>query len=174
MKKILEDQKEHIVQSGDLVGQSIADLRTMTRSFYPDVDLLKEDGFIKAITSVVKMLAFKGPFKINSNGNLNEIADGLKLFLFNILEELLLAISKNSSTLKSINVSYTQERITTEIRYNGEPINLHIIEKNTSVNKGLTIQERMELVSGNITEKTSKNTSHSFILNIPTHGSLYE
>ena len=43
-EKNIEDQKEHIVQSGDLVGQSIADLRTMTRSFYPDVDLLKKYG----------------------------------------------------------------------------------------------------------------------------------
>src|SRR5437868_1494947 len=41
---------------GNLVGQSIRDLRVMCKSFYPDAEILSDQGFVEALRDTARIL----------------------------------------------------------------------------------------------------------------------
>src|SRR5215210_9587793 len=57
------DINEKIDTSGNLIGQSIRDLRVMCRNFYPDLELLKEEGLVEGAENCIRIL-FPGIFPV--------------------------------------------------------------------------------------------------------------
>src|ERR671926_1311362 len=57
---MLDSDKKAAIASiespGNLVGQSIRDLRVMCKSFYPDADIINENGFVEALRDTITIL----------------------------------------------------------------------------------------------------------------------
>jgi hypothetical protein len=164
---------EHISKCGDLVAQSIRDLRSMCRSFYPDVDILKNGGFIEGLETTLNLLELSDGSLIKITGIRKDISDELKLFVFKIILDLLTLIKKTEGKYKSIIVSYTKNEILYALTYSGEEIDLN----NSGVNEqddNLTINDRAKLIEANICCRKNKTGLNRIILKVPLKISLYE
>src|SRR5215210_5391616 len=83
------DINEKIDTSGILIGQSIRDLRVMCKSFYPDADLLKEEGLVEGLDNSIRIL-FPGILPvIEVKGVRKDIEPDLKLIIFKTVLQLL-------------------------------------------------------------------------------------
>jgi hypothetical protein len=170
----LGHKTEDIVQSGDLVGQSIRDLRSMCRSFYPDVDILKNGGFIEGLESTLKILNLSDKETIKLKGTRKDIPEGLRLIAFKMMQDILIAIKKIEGKYKSMVVSYREETIDVTISYTGELIDLN--RKNTIniEDVAFSLLDTAQLIEGNISTRKSKAGTISLTLQVPLKISLYE
>jgi hypothetical protein len=163
---------EEITQSGDLVGQSIKDLRSMCRSFYPDHDLLKENGFIEGLESTLRILDLSSKPSIKIKGILKETSDEAKLIVFKMLLNILIEIKETGGTYKSIVVSYEDEVTKFTIRYNGEPIDINVKSAVSDDDTISSLTETADFINGGIYAKKSKTGINSIILQAPLKISL--
>lgn len=156
-----------IVQSGNLVAQSIRDLRSMCRSFYPDNDLLKEHGFKEGIELTLKVLELSNKPAIKIKGDHGSMPDQLKFIAFKILLKVLISIAEIGGTYKNLAISYTEENFTLNAQYNGKMINWRKKNIDSKPGDGLTIQALVEIAEGQINTKQSKGGINSIIFKLP-------
>jgi hypothetical protein len=170
----LGHKTEDIVQSGDLVGQSIRDLRSMCRSFYPDVDLLKNGGFIEGLESTLKILDLTNKQTIKVKGTPKDMAEGLKLITFKMMQDILIAIQKIEGHYKSMVVSYGEKTVSFTTRYTGELIDINRKNSFSAEDLSLSLTDTAHLIDGNISTRKGKAGTPSLTLQVPLKISLYE
>jgi nitrate/nitrite-specific signal transduction histidine kinase len=156
---------------GNLVGQSIRDLRIMCKSFYPDAEILNEDGFVEALRDTVKILYQSEEPAITTNGLQKEIQPELKLIVFKMIQEILTLIQESGGTFISLAIDYLEYDVKITVLYNGEAIPLD--KEAINDNSGLVLQERAKLIKGKLNLTCQKDGSTQIQLSYPLN-SLYE
>lgn len=144
------DGDVNIHSSGTLVGQSIKDLRAMSKSFYPDTDILQEQGFIEGCKSSIRILFKDDKPLVKIKGHLVEIEPNLKLVLFRIVQEILIAIKEFKERFISMAITHTSH--TVQFAFNYE---VHNSIKTNEINGGeheqeLSFLERLKLINASI------------------------
>jgi signal transduction histidine kinase len=157
--------REEVSSSGELVGQTIRDLRSMCRSFYPDLDILKENGFIDAIKATLDILFPNTPINIEVKGVPEKVSQGLRLIVFKMLQEILISIDELKGLLNKLVISISKVEATFVVEYKGEPINFNNKNNDQAVNPASSLTERLELIGGSFSIKNDpENTSIQFIV----------
>lgn len=134
--------------TGQLVGQSIRDLRSMCRNFYPDLDILKEDGYSEAFQHTLGILFRNAEPVLEIKGVRKDIQPGLKLVIFRMMHEILILIKENCVRFISISICYTSNKVKFVFSYVGETIALNDEISTKSLDTELTLQQRAQLVDG--------------------------
>src|SRR5437763_9259831 len=140
---------------GNLVGQSIRDLRVMCKSFYPDAEILNDEGFVEALRDTVKILYQSEDPAITVNGIQKEIQPELKLVVFKMIQEILTLVNETGGSFISLDLDYLENEVKTTVIYKGEIIPLD--EKTTTDNIDLPLQERAELIKGKLNLNKQKD-----------------
>ena len=150
-------KKEKIDSSGEMVGKTIRDLRSMCQLFYPEADLVTGAGFNRALEQEIKILYPRAKYCIDEKCIVPEtIAEEKGLVLFGILLEIFTLIGKqqngmvNTATLK-----YNSKEIHITIDYKGQAIERKKAVSPAS-NFDLTIFERTELIKGYLEIKNTR------------------
>jgi len=149
-------KKEKIDSSGELVGKTIRDLRSMCQLFYPEADLISGAGLARAIEQEIKTLSPQAEYHIGEKCIIPEtIAEEKGLVLFWIILEILTLISKEQNGIvNSAMVKYSSNEVYITIEYKGEIIK----RKKAAVpasNFDLTIFERAALIKGYLEIKSA-------------------
>lgn len=139
---------------GHLVGQSIRDLRVMCKSFYPDADILNEEGFVEVFRDTIKILFEYDRPVIQIKGTQKEIQSEMKLVVFKMIQEILILIKESEGIFTSLTIAYLEEEVKISINYNGEAIPF-ANQTNSSID--LTLQERAGLIRGKLSLAGSRN-----------------
>jgi nitrate/nitrite-specific signal transduction histidine kinase len=150
---------------GNLVGQSIRDLRVMCKSFYPDAEILNEEGFVEALRDTVKILYQYEDSAITVDGVQKEIQPELKLVVFKMIQEILTLVKETGGSFISLDISYLEFDVKITVLYNGEIIPLD--KKAINNNTGLALQERAELIKGKLNLAEQKDGSIQIQLSYP-------
>jgi two-component system NarL family sensor kinase len=149
-------KKDKIDSSGELVGKTIQDLRSMCQLFYPEEDIISSAGFNKAIEHEIKTLypaaTFSGGEEIAFSARLQHER---ALLLFGILLEIFTLIqAMPNGQLCSVLIEYTKQKINITIEYKGEALNKN--KNNKALNPAdLSVFERAELMGGNLQIKNA-------------------
>jgi len=138
-----------IESPGNLVGQSIRDLRVMCKSFYPDADILNEGGFIDALGNTVRILYQYTDPSLKIKGIQKEIQPELKLLVFKIIQEILTLIKESEGKFERLTITYTDEEVKFSILYNGTAIPFDNNTSDDDIN--LTIEQKVQLINGKLT-----------------------
>ena len=167
-KKVVIESKE---SPGHLVGQSIRDLRVMCKSFYPDADILEEEGFAEALRDTVKILyQYEAP-AITIKGTEREAQPELKLVVFKMIQEILTLIKETGGTFISLAIAYLDYEDKITVIYKGEAIPL---DKKTGGDYiDLTLEGRAELIKGKLKLTKHKDGLTQIHLSYPLN-SIYE
>lgn len=133
VRVMLARQCGPVEPASELVGQSIRELREMCRDFYPDAEILKENGFAEGIRAIIKIIFPGTPLIIDT---VEEIQPERKWIVFNIILELLNRIKETNGELTGVKIHFTQRHIDLIITYKGVAIPLE------------AFQQRAELING--------------------------
>lgn len=117
VRVLLARPDNRVEEASELVGRSIRDLRDMCRSFYPDTDILKENGFSHGAREVVEIIFPGSKHLVNITNPDEDIKPGFKLIVFNMVLELLNGIRECNGELNDITVSFTRHTIHLVISY---------------------------------------------------------
>lgn len=147
------DINERIDSSGDLIAQSIRDLRVMCRSFYPDFELLKEEGLVEGVENCIKIL-FPGILPVIAiKGVRKDIEADLKLIIFKTVLQLLNQIKDINGEFISLVICYLKEKVKFEINYKGKIIEKDDIAATGESEYNSTLQETLQLIKGRLNFK---------------------
>ncbi|TKK71458.1 hypothetical protein FC093_00055 [Ilyomonas limi] len=155
---MLDVDKKEIIKSsespGHLVGQSIRDLRVMCKSFYPDADIVSEEGFVEVVRDTIKILFQYTDPVIEITGIPKEIQPELKLVVFKMIQEILTLIKEPEGTFVCLTIAYTEQEVQFIILYKGRAIPF-----NNKINDStdLTLEERAQLIKGKLNLTKRKN-----------------
>lgn len=155
---MLDADKIAVIESttspGHLVGQSIRDLRIMCKSFYPDVDIISEEGFVEVFKDTIHILYQIAEPVITTRGTPKEIQAELKLVVFKMIQEILILIKEREGTFERLTVDYQEGEVQYTIIYKGEAIPLDTTNVETT---DLTITKRVQLIKGKLKLTQHKN-----------------
>lgn len=140
----------NIHSSGNLVGQSIRDLRAMSKSFYPDADILQEHGFVEACKSSIKILFDTEKPLIKIKGVPKTIDGNLKLVIFRMVQEILIAIKEYKDEFVSLIISYGSDVVKFTFNYFGNSSLKDTGIKGTENDNELTFLERVKLINAKL------------------------
>jgi signal transduction histidine kinase len=156
---MLDANKKSVMASiespGNLVGQSIRDLRVMCKSFYPDADILNDEGFTEALRDTIKILYQYERPEIKVSGIPKEIQPELRLVIFKMIQEILTLIKETEGKFISLIVAYLENEVKIRIIYNGVAIPFD--NSTTPRSADLTLEERAQLVEGKLSLTKRKN-----------------
>jgi signal transduction histidine kinase len=168
------EKNENINSPADLVGQSIRDLRAICKSFYPDEDILKEEGFIEALKNTIEILCHDKNPVIKIKGIIKDTQPGLKLIVFKMVKEILVSINESEGELKGLVISYTRDEFDLTVSYKGKAIGLNESITNNGECADLTLQKRVQLIKGRITVSQTRDGTHRIKLVSPLNSIFYE
>jgi hypothetical protein len=158
---------------GYLVGQTIRDLRTMSKSFYADTDIIKQEGFTGAFETTLAVLY--GVIKpVIEKGIRKEILPGLKLIAFKIMQDILISTHEAAGEFISLTINYKDDHAELILCYNGKPIVLDEGGADIGTDADLTIQQRVQLINGRFNVTQSKAGITRVKLITPLNISFYE
>jgi hypothetical protein len=162
---------EELVRSGDLVGSSIRDLRGMTRRFYPDEDIMKDNGLAEALKYTLLILNSSCKIKINRSFFENDTAPGIKVVTFKILMELLISISEAKETIDSITISGKDNQLVFTISHTNRPS-----PKGEKHNQHLraAVADSLQVILGQYSCKTTLTGNTKILFKVPCKMNLYE
>jgi glucose-6-phosphate-specific signal transduction histidine kinase len=148
--------KEKIDSSGELVGQTIRELRTMCHLFYPEEDIISSAGFNKTLAREIKDQFPGAVCHIPEEGLIAPKLDREKgLLLFGILLELFNLIrGKDSGKIHSATIKYSEEKIYLSIDCSGGIIRRNKIKKSAGL-PDLSVYEKLALLGGELQIKNS-------------------
>jgi|GEM_PF-6133187 len=148
-------KKEKIDSSGELVGKTIRDLRSMCKLFYPEANISNAAGFSQAFQYEVETISPSVVLHVDQENMPKTIKEEKALVLFGIFLEILTLISqKQHAVFNSATLKYTQDKIHISIDYTGEAIR----KKKNKMAIGffdLNIFERAELIGGSLQVKST-------------------
>jgi len=139
-----------IQSSGKLVGQSIQGLRAMCKSFYPDIDILKQEGFVEIFENILKILFENTKAVIKEKGIRKELQPALKLIVVNLLRSILISVKEVEGELSKLAVHYNTEKIEFIITYLGKEIEKQPESTSEQEDKELSFTERLALIKAKI------------------------
>lgn len=139
-----------VYSCGELLGQTIRDLRTMSKSFFPDDCITEEDGFVKVFKSLISHLFSNNSATVAVTGVRNEIGEEMQLMIFKMLMDLLVDVKEMRGNFIGLNIAYTKAEVTFLINYRGEAIELNKENAGEDFESMLTLQERVNLIRGKI------------------------
>lgn len=154
--------------SGELVGQTIRDLRDMCQLLYPETDIVNVPGFNRAIEHEVKALYPQAVWKVDEKDLTSGVIDNEKgVILFGILLEILAMIGTNETGgLDSMTLKYDQHTIEITADYRGVLISRMDRHDKTGT-FDLSIFERAELLGGKLEIKNIRDDGRRIKLVIP-------
>ena len=141
---------------GHLVAQSIRDLRAMCKSFYPDADIIKDEGFNEAFVNTIQILFRNTKPVIKIKGVRKDIQPELKLIIFKIMLEVLTAIKEMEGENPGLSISYTKEEIQLTVSYKGKEITLDTEIADGVPETGLTLVQGLQIIGGKFNVIKSK------------------
>jgi hypothetical protein len=171
-----KDSMENITSSGNLVGQSIRDLRNMCHSFYPDIELLKGGGWIGALNTTCKILDPDTEKNIIVSGTLEDIAYNRMLILYGMLQEILTSIYNKNRKLIDISFNYEADKLRCIINYKGVSIQwkeVYCFSAADTLFDYLNLYRRTRLIGGKLNLRKVKSGVNCIIIEIPLNSSLY-
>lgn len=146
---MLDNGKQAIVESvessGQLVGQSIKDLRLMCKSFYPDAAIVNEEGFIAVFRDAIQILFEQDEPVIKIVGTPKDIQPDLKLVVFKMMHDVLIAIKESGGVFVSLTIAYLEREVKITVFYNG---NVVPFGNKADGDAHLTLAERAQLIAG--------------------------
>jgi hypothetical protein len=134
--------------ASELVGRSIRELREMCRSFYPDDDLLKENGFSQAIAKIVAIIFPGSEYLVKQISIAEEIGAGLKLVLCSMLLDVFCGIRETGGRPELITITVTRFKFVCVIRYQGAPIRLNSGQEQQYSIYTISLQQKAALING--------------------------
>lgn len=161
-------KKEKIDSSGELVGKTIRDLRSMCRLLYPESDLLSGSGFNRVVEHEIKSIYPEAVYHTDEKSVIPAtIKEEKGLVLFGVLLKILIMIREEpKGQLHSAAVKYTQSKISITIDYNGETIKRN--KKDAPVNPfDLSVFEKAKLIGGRLEIKNAGHAGRRIKLVIP-------
>jgi hypothetical protein len=142
-----KQRDQRIDAASDLLGKSIRDLREMCRNFYPDTDILKEEGFVEGMRQVVGIIyPHEGSVEIQEQKG--DAEPEMKLIVFNMGLEILNAIKKLNGEFINVSVTFTKTEFALTFQYKGRKIPWADPPKMNGSFTDLTIEQRMKLIHG--------------------------
>lgn len=144
---------------GNLVGQSIRDLRALCKSFYPDADILRSEGFFNAFQNTIEILFRNAKASFKIKGAIKDIQDEVKLFVFTMILEILIAIKGIEANCVRLIVYYLEDEVQIIVIYDGKEL---VLDKQLIVEPSagrLTLAERAQLIGARIVTKSKAGIS---------------
>ncbi len=160
-KKSFED----ITNAGELVGQSIRDLRMLCSNFYPDETIVHDGGFTLALEQTMRMLQL--PFsKIKTTGHELKIPSDLKLIIFKMLQEILVTIKEQSDSAVQLSINFKNSIATYTFKYNSNNLQFSstIIAEDGHT---LSLLERVKLINAELIVTQTKTKQNLTKLIVP-------
>lgn len=141
--------KEKIDVSGELVGQTIRELRTMCQLFYPEEEINSPSGFCNALAREIKIQYPAAECHFPEERMTTPKLDREReLLLFGILLEIFTLINgKQTGRLNSATIKYAGDKININIDYSGEIIRRNKTKRVTGF-LNLSVFDRAELLGG--------------------------
>jgi len=156
--------------SGELVGQTIRDLRAMCRLFYPEETITGSPGFVKAfrddLLSQYPSLSVDLPDTIAISG---DDPEGQTLLLYQVLLEIaeLVALPAGNRLL-TVSGTATKKYFRIELAYEGKTVRLP--RKQAAILAGrLNLADRAALLSATLRSKKNGDLGGKIILAVPTN-----
>lgn len=169
-----QNNQGSITKSGELLSQSIRDLRNLSRSFYPDMELLKKSDWIEALRHFVELMQLQADPLIKIKEEPEKMSAGLKVIVFNMILEILGLIKELKGKYKNITVSSHNTEVTISIEYLGDEITLGAEDENLEKVNYLSFNKRIQLINGSFMQKKNKAGITKITLISPLKNNLYE
>lgn len=162
-----EISTENLNISGDLVGQSLRDLRHMSRHLFPDLELQKEGGLINFLETNLKIIGHELEEAISKAGIEQPMSHGLSLIVFNIIQDLFIEIKQIKGKITTVNLHYKAETVIFDIAYKGVDMNWEIVGNKIPSEEFLGLQDRITLIGGDIQFEKRKSGIIHIIFTTP-------
>ncbi len=159
---------ETIDSSGEMVGKTINELRSMCRLFYPEEEIISGYGFYKVISEEIRVKFPEATCFIDDTIKVTDDIRGEKgLIVFGILLEIISMLDKHQpAKIVSATINQDKNKIIFIVTYSGEMT----WEKNKKDASGffdLTIFDRAELLGGRLQIKTKGHDVRRIKLEVP-------
>src|SRR5687767_13845730 len=141
------------IDTGELIGQAIRDLRNMCRHFYPELELLADDNLSYSLQQEINRI-YRGQ-EINPvqvKGAPGILSQGTQLLLFRMLQEIIYAIRfDEEQKLLKTELHYNKDNLSVNFQYRGK-----LIDFNSFVTPGAEtnylprtpVPERIKVING--------------------------
>ncbi len=162
------DGKEKIASSGEMVGKTIHDLRSMCRLFYPEEDIINGSGFHRVVAAEIRSRFPEAEYLTDNEGVIPVILRGEKgMILFGTLLELFNTIrEEQQGNLTRVEMKSSGNKLQFIISYTGEMIRRSRTKKQPGF-FNLTIFDRAELLGGKLQIKTNGAGDRRIKLEVP-------
>ena len=156
--------KEQMASAGRLVGQSIRDLRLMTRNFHPDADLLLDGGWKESLKNVFSILYKANAPLLIVKDRPNKIGPELKLIVFDVLLKLLISLEEEKKTCTRLTITFIKTALKIDLDFTGIDEHAEQDHIKTSVTN---ICRNILLLHGKLTVLQTTNDMYRLKLIIP-------
>ncbi|MBT3316549.1 GAF domain-containing sensor histidine kinase [bacterium] len=167
--EIGDDNTAPVSEIIDLVGQSIADIRTLTFELSPPV--LYDLGLVPALQWLGEQMGKKYGFQVDVTDDLEDklVNENLKIELFKIARELLMNVAKHANaSLVQIDVKRIKETIVLTVTDNGIGILSEEERENPKGGFGLfSIKERLKHLGGTFVIDRGSECGTQAVLHAP-------
>ena len=165
---VVAGNKEEINSSGELVGQTIRELRTMCRLFYPEDTIITSRGIADAIFTEIKT---QYPAAICNFPDKPDLLSGLEadqlLLLYSIVLQLLQRVQdKVPNTLTAASLLQKEKRLFIILDYTGAAI----CREGSAWKEGLfhlSVFDRVKLLDGKLGIKKTRSGNRRIKLELP-------
>ena len=163
-----EQQQKKLIETRELVGKAILDLRALSKSLNPEA--IQGLGLENSIEQEIERLRLTGSFKVNySNEGTSTILDPkTEVMLFRMCQEILSnALRHSSATELSVALKWKPQFLSIQIKDNG--IGFYPDDKYEGGQGIQNLRKRAELIDADIKIKSeiTKGTDTHISLNIP-------
>lgn len=157
---------ETIDSSGEMVGKTINDLRSMCKLFYPEEEIMNGTGLYKVIDDEIKIKFPRAVCQVDERSLIG--LNGEKgLIVFGILLEMIMLVDKQQGAgISLLHISRAGNKIVFTIEYYGELA----LEKRNRKGPGdldLDVFERAKLFGGRLQIKNKEHHSRKIKLEVP-------
>jgi len=157
-----------------LLGQSIRDLRGMSKSFYPDRDITSEDGFIEALHAMLTIFWPNTTTQVIVTGLKKEIQSEIILIIFKMIKEILTRVKEFGTAPAEMTMSYGDNGVKFIIGYGDRELSFIIQSEEMDAGADLTLKQRAKLIKGRLSIAKSKAGTNQLKLSSPFKTTLYE
>lgn len=144
---LLAKHHTEIDQASQLVGKSIRDLRDLSKAFYPDADIMKEDGFNQGLKTAVAIIFPGHTAPINIKWVKDVQDPRLKLILFNLVLGIAESLKELNNELSGLTITFTKTTFKIVLSYTGQAILLEEALASDYITKKMSWQQKAGLVN---------------------------
>lgn len=160
----MADESTSRQDSGDLLEQMIRDLRSMSKSFFPDENTANERSLFYILESAYGKIFTAKKLRFSMQDENLDLSQEDQLIIVKILLDALISIRERNGSILEIAVNNTIDTINFIISYLCEQAIL--FEDQSKDHPYLSIISRVELINGSFNQKTLKTGHHQLILQL--------